>query len=305
MDASEAHLESVLAELNDRVNGLEEGSSSEELMEAYTNRGSVLQMLGYRTSALDDLESAADISESIEEQGGRVDPGTFVKMHAAIARILYDMGEDPSGEYIIAASRLEELKGTSRHYDERSLVRMCIDAADDLLDTEHPEEALAFIEKGISAIGRKSDHWRRNRLFDLLNLQAEALAWLEKGQEASETYARSIDEGLALMEEGCLEEPSDLAMTFAAKADLDSSLGQDDVYILDLKSAVTVMENLFDCGRMPDTELLVGLHHDLAEALMKSGNIAEAEKHLIRAMELGVRGAGDYMRIQTPAGKSS
>ncbi len=305
MDASEAHLESVLAELNDRVNALEDGHSLEELMEAYTNRGSVLQMLGYRTSAMDDLMSAIDISADVEDQGGTVDPGTFVKMHVTVARILFEMDQDPSDEYRVAASRLDQLKGSSRHFDDRSVVRMCIDAANDLLDSEHPEDALCYIEKGISSIGRKSDHWRENRRFDLLNLDAEAMVWLEREQEASESYSQAIEIGLALMEEGALEEPTDLAMTFAAKADVDSAMGLEDVRILDLKSSVTVMENLHDCGRLPDVDILVGLHQDLAEVLMKSGNIAEAEKHLIRAMELGVNGAGDYMRIQTPAGKSS
>lgn len=305
MDASEAHLESVLAELNDRVNTLEEGQYPEELMEAYTNRGSVLQMLGYRTSALDDLMSAMDISEDIEGQGGEVDAGTFVKMHVTAARILFEMDQDPSDEYRTAASRLDRLDGASRHFDDRSVVKMCIDAANDLLDAEHPEDALVYIGKGISAIGRKNDHWRENRRFDLLNLDAEAMVWLEKEQEASESYSQAIEIGLSLMEEGALEEPTDLAMTFAAKADVDGAMGMEDMRILDLKSSVTVMENLHDCGRLPDADILVGLHQDLAEALMKSGNIAEAEKHLIRAMELGVNGAGDYMRIQTPNGKSS
>ena len=88
MDASDAHLESVLEELNERVNELEGNGSPEELMEAYVNRGNVLMMLGYRTSALDDLISADDVAKEIESAGTEIDAGTFVKIHTTMGHIL-------------------------------------------------------------------------------------------------------------------------------------------------------------------------------------------------------------------------
>lgn len=305
MDASDAHLESVLEELNERVNELEGNGSPEELMEAYVNRGNVLMMLGYRTSALDDLISADDAAKEIESAGTEIDAGTFVKIHTTMGHILFDMEQDPTEEYRLASTRLDSLKADSRHYDGRAIVRMCMDSVNDLLDYDDPDDSWPYIEKASSSLRKKNDHWSSNRRFDILNLKAEVQVWQERFTEAHESYSEAIDEGLRLMEEGSLEDPSDLAMTFAARADIDTGIGLGDMQILDLKSAVTVLENLIDCGRLPDMDLVIGLHHSLAEALMKGGNIAEAEKHLMRAMELGVRGAGDYMRIQTPSGKSS
>ena len=56
MDTSDIHLESALDEYNQKVYDLEStGSESEELLEAYVNRGCVLYMMEYRTSAMDDL----------------------------------------------------------------------------------------------------------------------------------------------------------------------------------------------------------------------------------------------------------
>lgn len=53
-------------------------------------------------------------------------------------------------------------------------------------------------------------------------------------------------------------------------------------------------------GRVSDPDVVVRLHHDVAEALMRSGRIADAEKHLMKAMQMGVRGAGEYMDIHAP-----
>ena len=70
MDTSDIHLESALEEYNQKVNELESaGVESEELLEAYVNRGCVLQMMEYRTSAMEDLESASDLLDTLERQG--------------------------------------------------------------------------------------------------------------------------------------------------------------------------------------------------------------------------------------------
>ena len=42
------------------------------------------------------------------------------------------------------------------------------------------------------------------------------------------------------------------------------------------------------------------LHHDVAGALMNGGRIQDAEKHLLKAMQIGVRGAGDYIDVHGP-----
>lgn len=305
MDAADSHLETVLRELNDRVNELESSGGREELMEAYANRGFVLAMMDYRTSALDDLVSAADILDGLESDGAEVDPGLFFRIHCVTASVLSALGQDPGDEYALAASRIGSVTARSRGLDARSLIRLCVDSAEDLMDSDEPEGTAPYTGKALDLTQARTDPWSLNMRFHALRISAEASEWMEDPGTAADRYGEAVDIGLMLMEEGRLEDPSALAMTFMSKAQCESSLGMDDLRLVDLDSAVKVMENLLECGRCPDADLLIGMHHDLADALMKSGRIGDAEKHLIRAMELGVGGAGDYMRIHTPSGRTS
>lgn len=305
MDVADSHLETVLEELNDKVNALESSGGREELMEAYANRGFVLSMMDYRTSALDDLVSAADILDDLESGGAEIDPGLFFKIHCVTASVLSAMGQDPGDEYALAASRIGAVNARSRGFDARSLIRLCVDSAEDLMDSDEPEGIVPYIGKALDLTQARTDPWSLNMRFHTLRISAEASEWLEDIRTAVDVYGEAVDVGLMLMGEGRLDDPSALAMALVSKAQCEGTLGMDDMRLMDLDSAVKVMENLMECGRSADPDILVGMHHDLADALMKAGRIDEAEKHLIRAMELGVNGAGDYMRMHTPSGRSS
>lgn len=305
MDASDAHLESALDEYNDKVNQLEASGISPELMEAYVNRGCILSMMEFRTSAMDDLESASDILDVLESQGYEADPGTFVRIHATMAGILFDQGGDCMPEYERAAERLHLLDGSSRHYDRRSIVRTCVDACKNMIDSDCSESIGPYSDKGLSLVTGQHDAWSQNRQVELLDLRAEAEAETGLVREAVDAYAQSIDIALSLMDRGQLEDPEELVMALVMKAEAEADMNLDDLYISDMKGAITVLEGMMDCGRVPDPDVLVRLHHDLAGALMKQGRIEEAEKHLIRAMEVGVNGAGDYIKINTPGGRSA
>ena len=65
-------------------------------------------------------------------------------------------------------------------------------------------------------------------------------------------------------------------------------------------AAITILESMMEFNRLPDPEVLVRLHHDVAGALMNGGRIQDAEKHLLKAMQIGVRGAGDYIDVHGP-----
>lgn len=299
MDASDVHLEKALGDYNDKVNELEPMGDSEELLEAYVNRGCILYMMEYRTSAMEDLETAAEMIPALEASGSAVDAGTFVKTYTTIASILFDQESDPVEAYSLAATRVSKLNDRSRHFDHRSIIRMCIEACENLIDSEYPEDIAPFRDKGMSMVVGKSDSWSMNRLIQLLNLDGEAHNDSNDPQGAIESYAQAVDVGTDLLERGALEDTEELIMSFVSKAECEEGLELTDMFLADMKAAITLLEQLNDYHRLDDPEVLVSLHHHVAGALMKAGRIEEAEKHLMSAMKVGIRGAEDYINIHT------
>ena len=111
-----------------------------------------------------------------------------------------------------------------------------------------------------------TDPWSQNRLLDLLIQSAEAADAMNDVRGAVDRCSQAIETGSELIEKGLLEENS----------------------AIDLEAAVNILEGMLEIHRLPDTEVLMTLHHDLAGALVKVGKIEQAEKHLIRAMEIGI-----------------
>lgn len=249
---------------------------------------------------MDDLESASEVLENLQKQGYEADVGTFVRIHATMASILFDQESDCTGEYELVSRRLGELDAHSRHFDRRSIVNLCIDACKNLIDSEASDMALPFVEKGLSIVQGHPDPWSRNRTVELLDLHAEAMTDLSETSEAVELYSQSIDLAMELMDRGQLEDPEELIMAFVMRAEGEADLGLTEPYIKDVESAITILEHMMEFNRMPDPEVLVSLHHDVAGALMKVGRVKDAEKHLMSAMRIGVQGAGDRMDLRGP-----
>lgn len=285
MDRTDTHLEASLDGLNSRVNELESAGDPAELMEAYVNRGSILSMLGYRTSALDDLESAAVIAAELPPDS--VDAGTFIKIHTAIASMIMEQGGDPLDEYLLAATRLDELHPGSSHFDKRSAVRMCSASAEDLMDCENPEYAMRYLDKGLE-IASGTDPWSENRCLDMLIQYAESADMMNDVRGSIDRCSTAIEVGSELMEKGLLEDVEQLVSALVLRASGESDLGMNENTVIDLNAAVGILEGMLENHSLPDADVLMSLHHDLAGALMKTGRIEEAEKHLIRAMEIGI-----------------
>lgn len=296
---SDAHLERALEEYNQKVNGLECQGPSEQLLEAYVNRGCILSMMEYRTSAMEDLDSASELIEILETDGDKVDPGTYVKTYTEMGNLLFEQGADPVEAYVRAGLRVSELDDRSRHFDHRSIIRTCIAVTEDLIDSGYPEDTEPFLAKGMSMVMTRMDPWSRNRHLELLNLEAEAADAGNDPQSAIESYARAIDVGTELLGVEQLDDPEELVMSFVSKAEAENGLGLTDMYLADANAAVVLMEQMLRFNRLDDTEVLVTLHQDIAGVLMKNGRIEEAEGHLVKAMSLGIHGASDYMRDQT------
>lgn len=295
MERADSHLEATLEELNDRVNDLELSGDRTGLLEALVNRGIVLSMMEYRTSAIDDLETAAGLAEELESDGIGVDAGTAVKIHVTLGSLVFDQDGDPVEEYYLASLRLRDLGPGSNHYDARSIVRMCISVCEDLIDSEHPEDCGPFLDKGME-VASGHDPWSLNRMMELHALSAEAADSMNDVAASVEEFAVAISIGTELLERGVLEDTERLVLLLAMKADGDLSLGDTDQSIADLTAAVGILEGMMENHMLQDKEALISLHHDLAGVLLKAGRVEEAEKHMIRAMEIGIVGYTGSLR---------
>lgn len=298
MDASDLHLEGALDEYNERVNALEPLGDSEDLMEAYVNRGCILSMMEYRTSAMDDLESAYMMISRLESSGVAVDAGTYVKTLFTLGSMTFDQDSDPAEFYMLAATRLNDVGEHSRHFDRRGIIRMCIEASEDLIDDECPEDASPWLSKGLSLTEGRNDSWSLNRRMQLLNLCAEASNESNDLQSAIGRYGDAIEIGTELMERGGLDDTEELVMSFVSKAECEEGIGLLDMFLADMGSAILLLEQLLEYNRLDDPEVLVSIHHDVASVLMKHGRIEEAEKHLLAAMRVGVDGVDEYIKMQ-------
>jgi tetratricopeptide (TPR) repeat protein len=290
---SDAHLEKVLAEFNDKVSLLEGSDEPELLLEAYVNRGRVLSMMESWVSAVSDFDSAVDLMEEMESRGMRVDAGTHVRAFTGRGEILG--GADMVSDYAAASRRLGELDGDSRHYSRKSIVGMCSDCAEDLLDEGRPEDAAVFAEKALSLASGGTDRWSRNREAESLGLLAQSLR--DRGEEdaAAERLSELIDLGTELASEEELDDPMVLVYALIARGDLELERGLTDMHLADHGAAVSLLDDMHRVRRLDDPELLVGLHQDLAKTYFSLRRVEDAERHLLRVMELGVGGARDYL----------
>ncbi len=83
-----------------------------------------------------------------------------------------------------------------------------------------------------------------------------------------------------------------------ARAHSESELDLKELYIKDMELAISLLEEMQRANRLESTDILVNLHQDLASAFISMGRMSEAEKHLMRAVSMGVNGAKDYLDSQ-------
>jgi len=299
MDFSDIHLERALSEYNSTVNMLEAGGTSPELVEAYVNRGCVLYMLGYYTSAMEDLGTASEMIDEIESSGSEIDAGTYVKAHATMGAILYEQGSEISEEYSYALSRLPKLRTDSKHFDRAGIIRMCLESTENLLSSEYPEDAEQFVRKAVDILGSSRDRWSRNRGMEVYTLLGECLLSEGDLRGAMDQYSEAITIGTMLVDDHQIENMEELVVPIIARSQCESDLGLDDMYLADLELAINLLEEMAKIDKLDDPELLVKMHQDAASALMGKGKVQEAEKHLMKAVSMGVHGAKDYLMNQT------
>jgi len=299
MDVSDFHLEKALEGYNQTVNELEQEGESPELIEAYVNRGCVLYMMDYLTSAMEDLSTATEMIESLEFKGVSIDDGTFVKAHATIGAILFNQDCEVSEAYSNALLRLDRINPKSRHFDRNGILRMCIDSTENLLDCDYPDDAEHFIKKGLDLTENEPDAWSKNRVVEFRILYGECYQAKDMAEEALQQYSEAFELGSYLQDSSELEDLETVASALISKSECEKDLNMMDLYLGDAEIAVNLLEEMLRYNKLDDPNLIVSIHQDIASVLMSQGRIEEAEKHLMRAVSMGVHGAKEYIRDQT------
>jgi hypothetical protein len=292
------HLEAVLQDCNNRIHQLEEsGCSEEEMLDALINRGSVLSIMEYNTSALSDFEDAINIIIRIEVGGGTVEAGSFVRVFASRGGLCGSADPDQMAEdYAVAATRLGELGNSSKFFDRKKIVRMCLDCCEDLLDNGHPEGTPPFIDKLYLMLVGRNDNWSRNRYLEMLNISAHSMKEMNMDDEAMEYFSDAIDTGYALLERNSLEDMMSLVFAFVLRGDIEQKKGLLDPYLVDRRAAISLLEDLMSMSKLDDMSVLVRLHQDIANTFLTLNMVKEAEEHLLREVMLNMDGAEEYIR---------
>ncbi|MDD2626215.1 MAG: hypothetical protein PHT00_02730 [Candidatus Methanomethylophilus sp.] len=293
------HLEQALQEYNDKVNALEPQGTSQELLDAYLNRGSVLSLLESYVSAITDFDDAVALIKVLENSGHPVDAGCFVKAYVSRGELRND---DDTGlmkeDYIAAAARVPELRENSRYYDRKKTVEMCLNVAGDLLDADYPVETAPFLDKALSYLVGNDDNWSRNCYTKACNLTGQAAMDEHNNTRAREEFTETIRVATDLKKAGKLEDELELVYAYVSRGDVEDDMQDTEPYLADRLAAIDLMEDMLKRNALDDTELLANLHGEVAQLYMRKNEMKKAERHLMRQVAINLDGAREYMRDQ-------
>ncbi len=291
-------MERALEEYNQKISELESnGSSREEMLEALVNRSTVLLMLESYTSSMEDSEDAIELSKLMESKGEPVNVGTYMKMYENHGQLLYDSDNDGMAEdYAKIVSKLDRTGGDIRHYDKRSLIVMCIDCAEDLIDVDKEENAIPFLQKAIEFIGGDLDKWSRNHKVHILNLLAEVGHSLGQDDGSLSNLEECIRLAGELMFSSSIDDPNELVNAYILRGDILESMGKLEGMWESHEAAAEILEKMYLEHKLDDVQLLINLHQGIATSMMNAGKIELAEKHLMRSINLGIPGMKEAMK---------
>ncbi len=291
-------MERALEEYNHKISELESnGSSREEMLEALVNRSTVLLMLESYTSSMEDSEDSIELSKLMESKGEPVNVGTYMKMYENHGQLLYDSDNDGMAEdYAKIVSKLDRTGGDIRHYDKRSLIVMCIDCAEDLIDVDKEENAIPFLQKAIEFIGGDLDKWSRNHKVHILNLLAEVGHSLGQDDGSLSNLEECIRLAGELMFSSSIDDPNELVNAYILRGDILESMGKLEGMWESHEAAAEILEKMYLEHKLDDVQLLINLHQGIATSMMNAGKIELAEKHLMRSINLGIPGMKEAMK---------
>jgi tetratricopeptide (TPR) repeat protein len=287
--SSDEHLDVALEEYNDKVSRLETEGPVSELLEALINRGTILLMMESTISALSDFDDAIDIIEDEEREGRRIDAGLYIRAHEGRGNLLFD--GDQIGmleDYRKVAARLPELMPGNGYFDVKGIVEMCIDVADDLMNTGKFHDAEPFLHKALDVLEGRIGDWEDNRRADAYSYLGNVYERTGQPQKAIENYGKDIDIDRYLADHHLIDDYRRLVMSLYNRAELRNDAGDSDGYLSDFILAAEYLEITIESGQSDEKELLVGMCQAIASLLVEKGKVADSEKYLIKAMKYGM-----------------
>ena len=272
MDWEDDYLERSLEVANDRINGLEPSGNSPELVSAYINRGCILHMMEYKTSALEDFETALVMAGRI----GFEDPGIMVKILTKMGCLTNEFGSDPIDYYRRAYRYLQLLDGSSRYFDRESIIEMAIDSARDLMECDAYDLALDFAECGIRLVGEGDDTWSLNRLSELNMVVGDVHCQMAYYSSAIVDLTKAIDTLRSLEPYGSLDDIDNLILAHVSRAKAYLGSGDVDRYIDDMNAAFDVLTSDMTPGDPERVSVLQDLEREMKRALIDHDRIDDA-----------------------------
>ena len=170
---------------------------------------------------------------------------------------------------------------------------MCQGCAEDLIDCDRFEMSVPFTQKALELMKDASDIWSMNRKMEIQNLIGQADTGMGLDDNAIDAYSESILIGEQLYDTSRIEDPIQLVFAYVYRGDIMEAEHEVEKMWNDHESALVILEELNNRNRLSDPDLLIKLHQSLASSMMESGEIERAEKHLMRAINLGVPGMKD------------
>ena len=287
--SSEDRLEEALSAYNTKIDNLERIGDSDELLEAYINRGTVLMMMEFYTAAESDFDEAVESILIRERKGIPVDLGLFIRAYENRGQLSCDV-DNPRmlSDYRRIIERLPELRHGTRYFTTKDIVIMCINCAEDLLDCRYADEALPFIDKALESLKGKHDVWAENRYMDACGIKAEALKSLRRFDESVSYYNDAIKVGERLLYEGNIDDPYLLTLCYMYRGDVYDALDDNENALKDHIDACGSLEEMINNGSSKNRHLLVELCQDIAARLMDLGRVEQSEKYLLKSMRYGL-----------------
>ena len=287
--SSEDRLEEALSAYNTKISNLERLGDSDELLEAYINRGTVLMMMEFFTAAESDFEEAVESILIRERRGIPVDLGLFIRAYENRGQLSCDVDNPRMLEdYKRIIERLPELRNGTRYFTTKDIVIMCINCAEDLLDCQYGEYAIPFLDKALEVLKGKHDAWAENRFMDVCGIKAEALKTMRRFDESIGMYDDAIKVGERLLYEGNIDDPYLLTLCYMYRGDVYDALRDDENALKDHIDACGSLEEMVNNGASENKKLLTDLCQDIASRLMDMGRIEQAEKYLLKGMRYGL-----------------
>ncbi len=300
MRTSTVHLEKALAEFNSKVDDLSRREDSIEMLDALINRGAVLSMLDYVTSAKEDFDDAVLLMDRLAGKGVAIDAGYYVRAYVSRAELYpEDEEENALADYQKAIGHLADLRPGSKYYDKKNIAEICSISTQSIGDLERLSLARPFIDKGLEMTSGEDSSFFKNIRLGLLNYSGYASLLESDHKTASEIFSESCKLAAELYAGSELEDPEDLVFAFASKADADRELLGIDIYLSEMENTLSMIDELVADGVGIDQEIVSTLHGEIAKAYMEKGNIAVAEKHLLRRVSLDLDGSDRYIRENT------